>query len=302
VLRKAFDDVRTKAAVLPGTTTDPAWAGALVTESVVAPLLSLVQQQSLPVRLNLLRAPFRAKVPIQNVAGNFAWVVQGEPKPATKFGFSSSTLDVGKVAGIVVLTDELVKLSDPTSEPAMRNALTAGIVAFADSQFLDPTVSLIAGERPASITNGLTPVAATGNLNADVAKLLSTLYANRPGVARPALVMSPANAGLLAAGGNHPDLRVDGSGTAFGVRVVTSPSAGNHVVALDADAVAYADGGLSIDVSRQAVIELDDAPVGAVATQVLTSLWECNLAGFRCERMLWWIRAGNGVKFVTVTP
>jgi hypothetical protein len=52
-------------------------------------------------------------------------------------------------------------------------------------------------------------------------------------------------------------------------------------------------------VSRQAAIEMDDAPVGAVPKAVLTSLWQNNLAGFRVERMLWWIKAANAVQLLT---
>lgn len=303
IVRKAFDDVdvQTKALIAVGATSDQAWAGSLVPQPLVAPLLTHTQQQSLLGRIvGAQRVPFLARVPIQTNSGNYYWIAEGIAKRATKLGFASSPLAKGKISGIIVLSHELVRLSEPFGETAMRDALTGGLVAFQDAQLIDPTVSLIPNERPAAITFGLTPVASTGNLNADVAKLLSTFYAARPTAQRPSLIMSPANAGALAAGGQHPDLRVDG-GYAFGVPVYTSAGAANRVVALDAAALLYSDGGLLLDVSREAEIELDDAPVGTAAG-VLTSLWQGDLVGYRAERMLWWLAAPNSVQLLTVTP
>jgi hypothetical protein len=71
--------------------------------------------------------------------------------------------------------------------------------------------------------------------------------------------MSPANASALAGTGHHVNLRTDG-GTAYGVNVYPAPGVGAQVIALDASAVVYADGGLDLDVSEYAALELDTAP------------------------------------------
>ncbi len=214
--------------------------------------------------------------------------------------FGNVTLPTGKTTGTIVLTEELVKLSAPFGETAMRDALIAGIVQFQDSQMFDPAITEIANVRPASLTNGLTPIASTGNLQNDVAKLLGALYTSRPGVAKPTLVMAPGQAGALAAGGEHPQLTT-GGGTAFGVPVTTAVGAGLNIVAMDAAAVVYADGGLNVSVSREATIEMNDAPTSPVtAATVLTSLWQMNLVGVLVERMLWWKKATGAVQLLTV--
>ena len=60
------------------------------------------------------------------------------------------------------------------------------------------------------------------------------------------------------------------------------------------------DGDVSIDVSREASLQMDSAPMSpADATTVLTSLWQNNLVGLRAERFINWQRASvKAVNFV----
>jgi hypothetical protein len=50
----------------------------------------------------------------------FAWVGEGLPKPVTKSGLDHVTLPMGKTAGTIVLTEELVNLSAPFGELVMQ--------------------------------------------------------------------------------------------------------------------------------------------------------------------------------------
>jgi hypothetical protein len=87
------------------------------------------------------------------------------------------------------------------------------------------------------------------------------------------------------------------------VPVYASPAAGSLVIALDADAIVYSDGGGSVDTSEQATVALDDAPTTPTAATVYTSLWQTNHVGFLVDRMLWWQRLEtNAVQTLTVTP
>ena len=157
---RAFDPERyTKAAVAAGTTSDATWAGPLtVPAALVAAFVPLVTRQSALLQLPLRRVPFATPVSTQTGDASFAWVAENKTKPISKFAFSNVRLDPAKVSGIVVLTKELARLSTPGSVPEMQNALAAGLAQFVDSRFLDPAITAIAGERPASITAGLTPV------------------------------------------------------------------------------------------------------------------------------------------------
>jgi hypothetical protein len=241
----------------------------------------------LPGRLALPTVPFLVPVPVQTSLGTFAWVGQNTPKPATRIDWTPVTLPPGKVAGIVALAKELVKLA-PGSENVMARALTGGIVSFQDRQFLDPAVTLIADERPASITNAVVPITATGTtLDAKARELVAALFAGRPETQRPVLIGTPAVVSELAA--SDAALTVVG-GTFAGVPTFASPEAGALLVAADAAGIVYSDGGGELDTSEEATIEMNDAPDGTTA---LTSFWQTNLVGFRVERMVWW-RAGSG--------
>ena len=47
--------------------------------------------------------------------------------------------------------------------------MIAGIAAFVDSQFIDPASAAVANVKPASITNGVTPITSVGPLEDIVA-------------------------------------------------------------------------------------------------------------------------------------
>jgi hypothetical protein len=72
------------------------------------------------------------------------------------------TLGIAKAAGLVVLTEELVRSSAPSAELMVRNDLAKAIAQFLDQQFLSPDYAAVANVSPASITSGVNPTAATG--------------------------------------------------------------------------------------------------------------------------------------------
>ena len=289
-----------KAAVAPGTTTDPAWAGVLaaagnVTEEFVALLRPATVLGKIA---GLKQVPFNTAVPIQTLGGIYGWTGQGLPKKVTKLGFATDKLEITKATGIIVLTEELVRSSSPAAEAICRADMIAGIAQFLDQQFLDPAVAYAAGVNPGSITNGTVALTATTNPLADVYALLSALSAANVPLAGVHLIMSETNAfGLsmsrTATGtAEFPGLSADG-GSLSGIKVVTSNVAGSNIIAVQPAFVLYADdGGVQIDLSREASLQMSDAPMApADATTVYTSLWQNNLVGLRAERFINWKRA-----------
>jgi hypothetical protein len=285
-----------KAAVLPGTTTDASWAKPLVGGPTVAPLLALTQQQALIGRVPFQKVPFAVPVPVQSSLGTYAWVSESSLKPVTKIDWTSTTLPPGKVAGIVVLSLELVRLSVAGSENVMRSALTNGLVRFLDQQLLDPTVAGVAGKNPPSLTNAVTPITPVGTtIAAKANEVLAALYAARP-AAQAVLIATPAVAAALAGASltvinNQPHYA--------GAPLYTSPAAGALVIAADASAVLVATGGLEVDVSTEGGAVMDDAPASPpTAATVYMNFWQHNLAGFRVEQTAWWAKGANSVQVV----
>ena len=299
-----------KAAVAPGTVTDATWASPLVNQNISNEFIELLRPATILGKIPGLRnVPFNTKVPTQTAGGTYGWVGEAKPKPVTKLAFSSTSLDISKAAGIIVLTKELVMLSNPSAEALVRADMVAGIAQFLDSQFIDPAVAAVAGVNPASITNGAPTAAATTNPVADIMGLINHFATNNISVAGVTFIMSAANALSLTFRTNldgspeFPGVSVNG-GSYKGLTFVTSQAAGTNVIALQPSLVLYADdGGVTIDVSEQASLQMDSAPASpADATTVYVSLWQTNTIGLRAERFINWAKAStNAVKYLTAT-
>ena len=299
-----------KAAVAPGTITDATWANPLVNQTVSNEFIELLRPATILGKIPGLRTvPFNTKVPTQTAGGTYGWVGEAKPKPVTKLAFSSSSLGISKAAGIIVLTKELVMLSNPSAEALVRKDMVAGIAQFLDSQFIDPAVAAVAGINPASITNGAPTSAATTNPLADIIGLINFFVTNNIAVDGVTFIMSAANALSLTFRTNSdgspefPGVTING-GDYKGLKFVTSQAAGANVIALQPDLILYADeGGVTIDASEQASLQMDSAPMSpADATTVLVSLWQNNCVGLRAERFVNWQKANaNAVKYLTAT-
>ncbi len=84
------------------------------------------------------RAPFSVKVPRETATAAVNWVGQGQVCALSQMALDSLSLPFHKAVGVVVLTEELARFSDPSAEDVVRNHLTAALVSFFDSQALDP--------------------------------------------------------------------------------------------------------------------------------------------------------------------
>ena len=299
-----------KAAVAPGTTTDATWAAPLVNQQMVNDFIELLRPATILGKIPGLRnVPFNVKVPMQTAGGTYGWVGEAKPKPLTKLAFSSDTLGMTKVAGIIVLTEELVRSSNPSAEALCRQDMVAGIAQFLDQQFIDPAIAAVTGVNPASITNGAPTAAATTNPLADIMALISHFSSNNIPVDGLAFIMSAANALSLSFRSNldgspqFPGIGI-GGGSYRGLSFITSNTAGTNVVALQPAYILYADdGGVTIDASREASLQMDSAPMSpADATTVYVSLFQTNSVALRAERFINWKRIGtNAVKYLTAT-
>jgi HK97 family phage major capsid protein/HK97 family phage prohead protease len=297
-----------KAAVAPGTTTDATWASPLVNQNISSEFIELLRPATILGKIpNLRTVPFNTKVPTQTAGGTYGWVGESKPKPVTKLAFSSTSLAVAKAAGIIVLTKELVMLSNPSAEALVRADMVAGIAQFLDSQFIDPAVAAVAGVNPASITNGAPTAAGSASPFADVMALINHFATNNIAVDGVTFILSAANCLALSFRQNtdgsaqFPGISING-GSYKGLTFIASQAAGANVIALQPQLVLYADeGGVSIDASEQASLQMDSAPASpSDATTVYVSLWQTNTIGLRAERFINWAKASaNAVKYLT---
>jgi HK97 family phage major capsid protein/HK97 family phage prohead protease len=318
-----------KAAVAAGTTTGTTWAAPLVEyQNMTSEFAELLRPATIVGRIpNLRRVPFNVKIPRQTGGSTAGWVGEGQAKPVSALAFDSITLGVTKVAGIVVMSDELVRLSNPAAEDLVRADMVASIAALVDRDFIDPAKAAVAGVSPASITNGAPRIVASGttsdNLRADVKALMSGFVADNLSLSGAVWIMSEQQALSLAMMQNplgqpeFPGLAINGNqgGTFFGLPVILSENgtanaaetgppvvaAGSLIILAKATEILLADDGQTeIDVSREASLQMDSAPTSPpTATTVFRSLWQDNMVGIRAERFInWGKRRANVVRYI----
>lgn len=309
-----------RAAVAPGSTTDATFAEPLVQlNNMTGEFIELLRAKEIIGRIpGLDRVPFNIKVPRGTSDPTAYWVGQGDVKPLSRPSFDSITLTFAKVAGIVPMTEELMRFSNPSAEVQVRDGLIKALAYLTDRDFLDPSKAATVGVSPASLTNGVTPTIASGTtadaLRADLANLLSDFADANEDVTGVVLVMTPTtalNIGLMRNSlgqKEFPDLGMNG-GVLEGFPVITStniaatggsPTDGFPIVAINAPNVYLAEEGVEVDVSREASLQMTDTPDSPeTASTVLVSLWQRNMVAIKAERYITWTKKHNtSVQFI----
>lgn len=306
-----------KAAVAAGTTTDPTWAGALVDyQNFAGDFIEFLRPTTVIGKFgtgnipSLFNVPFNIKIPAQTSGGDAYWVGEGAPKPLTKFDFSQIELRWAKVASIAVLTEELVRFSNPSADLLVRNALGDAIRSRLDIDFIDPNKAAVANVSPASITNGVADIPSSGNPDQDIDALYTQFITANLSTASGVFLMSEILAQQLARVKNqlgqreYPEIGPKG-GVLDGLPVITSQYVPAGMLALvAADQIYLADDGqVVIDASREASLQMADNPANNSSTATpaqLVSLWQTNSIGIRAERYInWQKRRAQAVSFIS---
>lgn len=279
-----------------GTTVEnsPAWGHQLVYQNNLASeFIELLRPRTIMGRIEgLRRVPPNVRMVAQTDGATVNWVGQSQVKPVSDLGFDEVSIGYHKIAGIVVLSEELVRLSSPSAEEAVRNDLVQQIGRFRDQQFIDPTVTASTA-RPASITQGVSSPSASGttaeDLYYDMNLALATFDNADQSVESLVVLMTPALARGISTLRNalgqfeFPGLSMAG-GVFMGFPVIVSSSVpSGHIILVAANEVFVADdGNVNLDASNQATLDMSG---GASPT---VSLWQRNLIGIRAEMHITW--------------
>jgi len=308
-----------RAAVAAGTTTDATWAAPLVEyRNMTEEFIELLRPATILGRIpGVRRVPFNIRIPRQTGGATVGWVGETAPKPVSRMSFDTVSMPSSKIAGIVVITQELARYSSPSAEAVVREDLVEAVAEFTDAQFINPGVAPVANVSPGSITNGAQAVASAGTTLADIeADLLAArayFVANRIPLAGAVWVMDPTTRIGLEELRTAQDIQayptLSTNGTLKGLPVVDSLGvgtydqdgagagvAGKYIALISGQNVMLADDGqVMLDASDQASLVMDDAPAGG---GTLTSLWQRNMIGIRAERFIHWLRRRNAGVFV----
>lgn len=301
-----------KAAVSAGSTASGNWATNLVGDETGAyadfieflrpqTILGKFGQNGIPA---LRTVPFRVPLVAQTGGGAGYWVGEGAPKPLTSFNFSRTTLEPLKVANIAVLTEEVIRDSSPNAEVIVRDALRDALVERMDIDFIDPAKAAVAGVSPASITNGSTDDIASSGADADAVRLdvrsvFARFIAANNAPTAGVWIMSANTALALSLMVNplgqreFPGIGMNG-GTFEGMPAIISEYVGSVIILVNASDIYLADeGGIAIDLSREASLQMDNAPTNNSVTPTATtmvSMFQTNSVAFRAERTINWAR------------
>lgn len=310
-----------KAAVEAGTTTDPTWAGNLVAHNDLATdFIEYLRPRTIIGQFGtgnipaLRRIPFNVHIKGQSSSGTARWVGEGYAKPLTSSGYSDVYLGWAKVAAISVITEELARFSTPGAETLVRDDLASVVIERIDTDLVDPTKSAGSGASasPASWTNGVAPIPSTGtdgdSIRADIASLWATADASNLPVTSAVYITDSRTARALGLLRNplgqreFPDTTMTG-GSIDGVPVIVSnyvPQNGGgsmFILAFASEIFLADDNVVTLSASREASIEMNDAPTGFVGSgdtpptaAQLVSMFQTNSIALRAERYINWAK------------
>lgn len=304
-----------KAAVPAASTGVPEWGGNLIAPGgVIGDFVEFLRPATVLGKFGtggipaLRTVPFDVPLIGQTSGGEGYWVGEGKAKPLTKFSYGAATLGRLKVANIAVITDQLLKRASLPADTMIRDQLVAALASRMDTDFLLPTKGAVAGVSPASVTNGVTGIASSGNdaadVRTDVQKVFASFLAGGNVPSAGVWVMRSETAMALtlmrnALGGREfPDMTMTG-GIFEGLPAIVSDYAPVGVVALiNAQDVYFADeGGFQVDMSTEASLEMKTDPAHDSTTPTpaeLVSMFQTNSVAFRAERELNWSKRRPG--------
>jgi HK97 family phage major capsid protein len=295
---EVFDAVKhmmTKAIEGTAVVGSPAWGGELVNpNTAMTEFVELLMPETIIGKVRGFdEVPFNIPIITQTGGSTFDWVEEGDPKPVGELAFERDTMGWAKCAGIVVITEELARLSDPKAEQRVRDDMIKQCRKFLDEQFI--RVGNTAGtSSPASITNGVASPAASGTdveaLRLDLMTAMQTFTAASIPLTGLVIVMPPEIALGISLMTNALGQTPNGfnvtptGGTLLGFQVIVSESVdpGTIVIFKPSEIFLADDGQVRIDASNQATLDM------AGGSTPTFSLWQTNCIALRAERWINW--------------
>jgi hypothetical protein len=241
-----------------------------------------------------LNAPPNMHIP--TVSGECAagWVTEGGLIPATLPDVDTTFLTITKLAAILGLSDEFLRATDARATGMFDAQLRRGVAQMENRAVLG-TGAAVPGTAPAGLLNGLSPVGAGTDLAADMAALIGAVRSGDPDA--PTFVCSAAGAIYLASqpGAAFREVSAVGAGRLAGCPQLVSKAASDKLVLIDGTSVVLFDGGVEVQRSQAASVEMSDAPAGGA----MRSAFAENLVFLKIVRYLNWQMAfADAVAFI----
>jgi len=232
-------------------------------------------------RLPLRAVPHNVAIKGQDGAFTGYWVGESKAIPMSKGDYSSTSTAPLKVAGLTVMSNELIRDSSPAALGLAGDGLRGALAQIVDATFFS-TAAAVAGVSPAGILNSVVAISSSGGdhagIVADLKAMLAPFVTAKNTGGTFALVTTPSNLIGLSmlmtplGGKAFPDVTsTGGSINGFQIYAGDNVGAGDVILLHCSDIWKIGDLGVSLSVSTEAMIEQSDAPTGATDTPVAAS-------------------------------
>lgn len=318
-----IDGILHKGAIAAGTAHAAGWASEMQDfQTLASEWLIATSAKSFIGQLPYRRVPFLTRT-LTTIAPEADFVGTGKAIPMAMLNLADSlTLTRTTVGTIAAVSNELLDTWQPGTRENLDAVLTLSLIRGMDAAALDPDRAAVAGERPASLLNGVAPIALLGAtvsaVLGQVQDMLEALVDGGSDLDSAMFVMHPYEAirlsslvtteGALA----FPQLSAVG-GSVLGIPAVVSVGAGRSgspservFAVVDGAQIAVADeGGISINTSRVADINMVDTSTmnsndGTPTTVV--SMFQTETTGIKLIRTINWERlTDSAVAWCSVT-
>lgn len=259
--------------------------------AAVAGLLELVRTRSLLGKITgWRRVPFLTQV-IKEVTTPIAtWVKEGANKPVTSSTFDNTSIQSRKVAGIVMITNELLRRTGQQFTNTVQQQIVRALAQIESESLIDPSNAGIADTAPASITYGAPNATSTGNPEDDIDRLINLFGGDEEMmvfVTHPRTAIRLYHRGYENAGARGGDVA--------GIPLVTSTgvpfdSSGGLLVAVDPAKVLLADDGVKLDLSSETTLQMEGGDS--------ISMFQTNTTAVLAERILNWEAQSGAVAYL----
>jgi HK97 family phage major capsid protein len=251
-------------------------------------IFDLIREQSVAGRMSGLRlVPLIMRL-TGIISGPTAyWAGAGKPSPVSKAVLATVTLDQRKIVAVFILSEELLRHGGSEGEALFRAALVRALSEALDRAMFDPAAAEVVDVSPASLTNGLAPIASTGNPGADIAALIAAFAGD---LSAAYFVMHPNTAAQIATARDASGafLFADSGprgGSLLNVPMLTSRAIpwtavdGGPLILVDPTGIAFGGGDIELATASQTSVQMSDMPADGPTTEV--SLWQHNLVAMR---------------------
>jgi hypothetical protein len=235
-------------------------------------VIAEIERRSVLARIGAAWVPFETQAAVLTTPAAAYWVARTDPKPVSKFGLAGVKLSPTKIATLIVLTNDVLRLGGGPADDDLEAQMASGVAGGLNRTLLGNGAGTPDVE-PAGLLNGITPTPATGLSDAEI---FEDLIAALTGMLRPTIVAAlPIALRIRAALGA-------GSGD---VPIVVEPEAGTTAIIVDARAVAHSIGGLDVDRSRNTSLAMADNPDSPAE---MVSMFQTNSIAIRTELYANW--------------